>query len=229
MTEHHDDEGGRAGRPAPDALPAADVALRTTIRDYAVSQGEPWHRGHLTRLYGLWDAINARWFEGELTVPVITLAEPSTPNRYGQCGTVSAHGCRSEIRIRPSLLAGTHPHITGPGPGADRFGDDILIHEVIHQWQQELTGERDGAYHGHGPTFRDRCNLIGADLGLNPVRVAKKRGRDADLPSCSQWPTCVRPDDYYLGAYVPASRDDKPRRAPCPTCGGTGIDPNPPS
>jgi hypothetical protein len=224
VTEHHDDEGGRAGRPAPDALPAADVALRTTIRDYAVSQGEPWHRGHLGRLYGLWDDINARWFGGELTVPVIVLSEPSAPDIYGQCGTVSAHGCRSEIRIRPSLLAGTHPHVTHAGEGANRVADDVLRHEVIHQWQQEITGQTEGSYHGHGPTFRDRCNLIGADLGLPRVR-AKKRGRDRDLPSCSQWPHCVRPDEYYLGAYVPASRDDKPERTPCPTCGGTGWAP----
>jgi hypothetical protein len=60
-------------------------------------------------------------------------------------------------------------------------------------------------FHGHGPKFRDQCNRIGALLGLPPVRTSKARGKDKALPSCAQWPHCVRPADYYLGAY-PAVR-----------------------
>lgn len=87
------------------------------------------------------------------------------------------------------------------------FVIDVLLHEMIHQWQQEVSGETDEHYHGHGPAFRDKANEIGRRLGLPPVRTCKKRGEDADLPSCSQWPHNVRPDAYYGGAHVPTTRD----------------------
>ncbi len=84
---------------------------------------------------------------------------------------------------------------------------DVLLHEMIHQWQQEVTGDTEEGYHGHGPTFRDKANEIGAKLGLPPVRTCKKRGKDEDLPSCSYWPHGNRPDGYYLGAVVTTSGD----------------------
>ncbi len=84
---------------------------------------------------------------------------------------------------------------------------DVLLHEMIHQWQQEVTGDIEEGYHGHGPTFRDKANEIGAKLGLPPVRTCKKRGKDKDLPSCSYWPYGNRPDGYYLGAAVTTSVD----------------------
>src|SRR5262249_11772163 len=33
---------------------------------------------------------------------------------------------------------------------------------------------------------------------------AKRDRREAGVPSCAEWPQCVRPVDYYLGAYRPA-------------------------
>lgn len=188
-------------------LTDADVAHREAFWSYVLDQAEPWHRDHLTRLYRVWEDANAKWYDGALVPPIILLAEPSEPKTYGQCYDVSSYGARSEIRIRPSLLAGTHPHIRHGGAGANRFGDDVLLHEQIHQWQHELLGTDEDAYHGHGPTFRDKANRIGAELGLDPVRTMKRRGTDKDLPSCAQWPHCVRPADHYLGAYVPPSRD----------------------
>jgi hypothetical protein len=69
----------------------------------------------------------------------------------------------------------------------------------------------ESAYHGHGPTFRDKANEISARLGLGRVRTNKKRGKDEHLPSCSHWPHNVRDAKaYYLGAYVP-------------DCTGTGV------
>jgi hypothetical protein len=47
------------------------------------------------------------------------------------------------------------------------------------------------------------CNeAIGEKLGLAPVRVAKARGAEKELPSCAGWPHCVRPKNYYHGAYI---------------------------
>jgi len=175
-----------------------------------LEQAQPWHRDHLTRLYRVWGEANAKWYEGALVPPILLLAEPSAPAIYGQCSVVSSYGARSEIRIRPSLLRGTHPHVTRRGEGANRFADDVLLHEQVHQWQWEALGGTDDGYHGHGSTFRDKANQIGAALGIGPVRTCKRRGPDADLPSCSAWPHNVRPPDHYQGAYVPPSGDTDP-------------------
>jgi hypothetical protein len=71
-----------------------------------------------------------------------------------------------------------------------------------------VTGETEASYHGHGPAFAAVCNRIGAALGLPPVRSAKKRGKDRDLPSCAQWPHNVRPPEYYQGAFWPPAEGD---------------------
>ncbi len=151
--------------------------------------------------------VTCHGWRSALIPPILLLAEPSTPATYGQCSAVSSYGARSEIRIRPSLLAGTHPHIRHGGEGANRFADDVLLHEQIHQWQQEITGQLEDSYHGHGPTFRDKANQIGAALGIAPVRTKHIRADSKELRPCAQWPHCVRPADHYLGAYVPARRD----------------------
>lgn len=82
----------------------------------------------------------------------------------------------------------------------------------------EITRKTEESYHGHGPTFRDACNRIGAILGLPLVRTSKKRGADKDLPSCAQWPHNVRPPDDYLGAYVPPQVDPPVPPTPATRC-----------
>jgi hypothetical protein len=191
--------------PAVAPLGAAAVAHREDFHRYVLDEAEPWHREHLGRLYELWEEWNRAHFAAAMVPPYILLNEPVAPNVYGDCGVVSGFGGRSQIRLRPSLLWGTHPVVRDGGAfaaGRFIFVADVLLHEMIHQWQQEITGTREKSYHGHGPTFRDRANAIGAVLGLPPVRTCKSRGKDADLPSCSQWPHNVRPPDFYMGAYV---------------------------
>ncbi len=191
-------------------LPAQDIAFREQMRRYILEHSEPWHREHLGRLERFWEQWNAEHFGAEMVIAAIVLSEPSTPRRLGQCAAVSGIGCRSEISIRPSLLTGTHPMVRGGAKyaeGRSLFVADVLLHEMIHQWQQEVTGHTEEGYHGHGPTFRDKANEIGAKLGLPPVRTSKARGKDEDLPSCSYWPHRNRPDGYFLGAYVLTSGD----------------------
>jgi len=186
------------------------VAHREAFRAYVLDEATPWHRAHLGRLYALWEEWNAAHFAAAMVVPYLLLNEPKAPNVYGDCGAVSGFGGRSQIRIRPSLLRGTHPDVHGGdafAAGRFAFVADVLLHEMVHQWQQEISGDRDLFYHGHGPVFRDRANEIGATLALPPVRTCKKRGADADRPSCSQWPHNVRPGDFYGGAYARADRE----------------------
>lgn len=220
------DESLVAGTLAVGPIAPHEVAHREDFRDYVLRLAEPWHREHLGRLYELWDRWNRDYFDGRLVPPYILLSEPSEPNRYGDCGRVSGFGGQSQIRLRPSLLTGKHPHVRGGAEyaaGRARLVEDILLHEMIHQWHQEVTGTNDASYHGHGPAFRDECNRIGALLGLPRVRTMKKRGKDADLPSCSQWPHDVRPAGFYLGAYVRPEVEAEATRAETITVPTEGV------
>ncbi len=89
--------------------------------------------------------------------------------------------------------------------GRFRYVADVLLHEMIHQWQYEVVGKTEVSYHGHGTIFRDKANEIGAKLGLPPVRV--KHGKDKDVPLCQYFAHAIRPDGYYLRAHVPARKD----------------------
>ncbi len=193
-------------------LPAQDVAFREQMRRYILEHSEPWHREHLGHLGRLWEQWNIEHFDAAMVIATILLSNPTNPRRLGQCGPISGFGCRSEIIIRPSLLTGTHPmvHVGDEYErGRSLLVADVLLHEMIHQWQQEVTGDTDKNYKGHGPTFSAKANEIGARLGLPLVgRTYKKRDcADKGLESPSYWPYFVRPDGYYLGAVVPTSGD----------------------
>jgi len=168
-----------------------------------LAQAEPWHREHLTTLYAAWHRYNACYYDDRMTPPYLLLAEPSTPGRYGDTSSASGFGALLQIRLRPSLVSGAHPHMqhgSHDPEGIQRFVQDILLHETIHQYQMEILQVHEPAYDEHGPTFRDTANTIGACLGLPPVRVSKVRPAQRSQPSCAQWPHNVRPTDYYCGA-----------------------------
>lgn len=196
-----------------------DVATRKDIRPHDLS--EPvvgnrvdywtWVERHavsatrekLLTLRDHWRECNAGYFSGRMLEPYITLTEPSAPQIYGQCCWASSWGSRLEIRLRPSLLTGTHPHLRG-GPPAGRlqFVKDVLLHEMVHQHIMEhQPGVDESSYKGHGPVFTEHCNRIGAQLGLAPVIVRNRKG--SKLPKSAQWPHSVAPPDRYLGAYSP--------------------------
>lgn len=173
-------------------LPEQDVAMRESIRRYVFNETDPDKHGVIRRMYEQWEEWNEEFFDGLMTVPIILLNEPSNPRRLGDCGPVSGFGCSSQIRIRPSLLVGTVTE------GKWLYGADVLLHEMVHQWGQEITGERDKHYSGHGPFFAAKVNEIGAKLGLPEVgKSCKDRDRKNDEPSPSHWPANVRSDDYY--------------------------------
>jgi len=183
----------------------ADHALREDLRAFVTAEAADWHRRHLGRLYQLWEEWNAAHFAGKLIPPYVLLTPPESPRAYGDCANISSFGGCCQIRIRPSLLMGTHPHMRAGdvyAEGRFQFVADVLLHETIHQWHFEVTGQNEDSYHGHGPAFAQVCNAIGVALSLPPVRSMKRRGKDKDLPSCAQWPHVVRPAGFYAGAYV---------------------------
>jgi hypothetical protein len=206
-------------------LPESHRTHRQAFKTFVEQETDAWqHSADAKRLYALFDAWNAAHYDGRLTVPYIVLLEPSSPRNFGDTSSVSGWGGKLQIRLRPSLLNGTHPRLrTGEvfAEGRFRFVADVLLHEMVHHYHFEVTGTHEDAFHGHGPAFRDTCNAIGQTLGMPPVRSAKKRGPDKDLPSCAHWPHNVRPPEYYLGAMV---EDTPPTPRPptspqdCATC-----------
>jgi hypothetical protein len=206
-------------------VPESHRQHRQAFKAFVEQETDAWqHSADAKRLYTLFDEWNAVYFDGRLTVPYLVLLEPSSPRRLGDTSSMSGWGGKLQIRLRPSLLNGTYPCLRSGeafAEGRFLFVADVLLHEMIHHFHLEVTGDTEEAFHGHGPAFRDDCNRIGAALGLPPVRSAKKRGLDKDLPSCAQWPHNVRPPGYYLGAYVEPTPEPPVPPTPvkdCATC-----------
>jgi hypothetical protein len=141
---------------------------------------------------------------------LVIFAQPRKPQAYGEYRVTSVHGSKGEVAIRPTIPEGRHPlwecnnpkrpmHLPpAPEPTEEqrmRFAIDVALHETVHQWQHEIHGTK---ALGHNALFRDKCNEIGRELGLGPVRAKlRKDSPDAHLPFCGQWPHCVRPEGYY--------------------------------
>jgi hypothetical protein len=204
--------------------------------EFIEANGVPVRRDSLMRLLDEWRSYNMQWFGTAMIEPYVLLTPPSGSRLFGDTSSVGSFGEPLEIRLRPSLLDGTHPKVNGPAEGCFRFVADVLLHETIHQWQMEVIRNFERAYHGHGPQFTAKCNEIGQALGLPPVVTRNRKG--SKLPRSAQWPHNVRPPDYYLGAYdpdggVPDPGEDDPVPGPemtvCPRCSGTGQIPAVPS
>jgi hypothetical protein len=194
-----------------------DAELRAEIFRYSMEQASLAIRPQIEHLCRKWLEFNGTYFGDELIPPFLAFEEPGHTTCYGEYSTVSAFGGSGQIMIRPSLLAGTLQHFREGNrnkEGMRRFMDQVLLHEMIHQWQHEVNGTDPGEfnnYGGHGCTFSQKANEIGARLEIPPVRLRNKKshsGKTADLPNPSQWPHCVTPIEHYLGAYVPASQDE---------------------
>jgi hypothetical protein len=184
----------------------ADARHRREFARYASQDSHQPYREPISRLYASWWSWNDNHFDGRMQPPHILLAEPKSPRAFGDHSLLSGWGSTNQIRIRPSILNGTHPSVR---PG-DQYAEgrflltrDIALHETIHQFATEILKQPEEAYRGHGPVFRDLCNRIGATDSSSPVRTAKARGLDRERPSCAQFPICVRPKGFYLGAYLP--------------------------
>lgn len=143
-------------------------------------------RALLEGLSSIFDEFNRRWFGGQLKRPVTTLDR--IDGAYGTYRMTSDGA--GLVRVHAGLLTGDDPQIDKAAPldGRVRFAADIYRHELVHL---ALYQSEDSYVGGHGVPFRDICNRIGRDLGLDSV----------SLESCNMWPYWVRPRGYYLGAF----------------------------
>lgn len=156
-------------------------------------------------VYAAFAEFNARFFGGLLASPLVLVTLVNS-RAYGDYIARDVHGLESRIRVSPGVFR----------KGA-AFVLDVLLHEMIHAWAQEVAGDLERGYRGHGPKFAAKCNEIGAALGLPPVGV---KGRDGK-PDCAYWPLNVRPEGYY------PTRWTKPKRGKGkdePTGEGEGQD-----
>ena len=184
------------------------IKHRRDTMDYAASDGA--YTAEMERWRLLFVGWNEKYYGNELNVPYIRLSAPASTRALGTYSPISGEGGRSEIKLRPSIYWGSYPGVQGGNefmPGRMLYLDDILLHEVIHLWQTEgADGCVEKSYNWHGPVFRDRCNLIGRDLGLADVGTKHQK----DMPQCRTWPACVRPEGYYLGALADREKDVAP-------------------
>jgi alkylated DNA repair dioxygenase AlkB len=79
---------------------------------------------------------------------------------------------------------GETPRIVGRALKEERSRvvEEALLHEMIQQWQQAVTGLNERSYHGPGRSFCDKCNEI-----RRPVRVAPR----LETPKWGSQPTVV--------------------------------------
>jgi len=179
------------------------ISHRNSFEGFVTDGAEGPVAEFVKQLFTEWHNYNEKYFYGKMIVPYINLAQNFTTKRVGEFAPSSSWGGKSEIRIRPTLFTGKHPmiHTGAPMEGRKRYMFDILLHESIHQYCQEILGDPEASYKGHGPVFKSECNRISGLMGLTGlVRDCKARGKNRDLPGCQYWPHCVRPDDYYMGA-----------------------------
>ncbi len=149
------------------------------------------------KLYAAFAKFNARFFGGELGSPLVLITQANSARTLGDYIGRDVHGLESRIRIAPKAVK-----------RGERFAMDVLLHEMIHAWQQEIDGDGEDSYRGHGPKFAAECNRIGAKLGLAEVGVKGRDGR----PDSAHWPMCVRPAGYYPEPYIVPTR--KPNAEP---------------
>ena len=155
-------------------LPVEQVEHRETYAAFVREHAQGPYAAELRQLYECGLQYNERHIGGALVPPYVLLAEPSSPRAIGDWSRVSGSGLLSQIRIRPSILTGKHSSMReGEAFAAGRFlyAADILLHEMVHQYHSEVTGEIEDSMHGHGPAFRDMCNQIGEQLGLSLIHI----------------------------------------------------------
>lgn len=186
-------------------MTSPDQRHRVQFSKFVQESARPGYKKLVGGLNRCWNRWNKKFFDGKMVVPYILLAQPTHPSAIGTYCPVTSFGKAAEIQIRPTVAWGGHPLVKSGGDfaaGRFRYVADILLHEMIHQWQHEVVKNLEETQAGHGRIFRDKCNEIGKCLRLEPVRTAKARGKDRDRPSCSQWPHNVRPPGYYRGSLV---------------------------
>lgn len=173
---------------------------RQRFADFAENRADPVYREISAHLYRCWREFNQAYFGCKLKEPHLTYGL-TPPRSLGVCQQFTDFGGRLQITIAKRVVFGSAKTVVNPwpAPGLIRFVEDILLHEMIHQYQFEVSKQHERSYRGHGQHFCRHCNRIGEQLGLQSVIVRKRGKRDDGLLTCNHWPHAVRSVGYYLG------------------------------
>ena len=180
---------------APDEIVQAE---RRRYAAFAVRHSEPVYREVLADLYDFWREMNKTFFRGQLKKPHLTIGV-TPPRCLGFCKPLTDWGGQLQITISETVVLGRHRVVVNrwPAEGAKRFARDMLLHEILHQFAWEVSGDTEQGYRGHGPRFTKLCNEIGERLGITFV-ITRRRGRkDSEKATANYWPYSVRPAGYY--------------------------------
>lgn len=152
----------------------------------------------LAHLQSKWKDCNDKFFQGKLSRPTIVFAKTAARSR-GHCRRDLVVPDAIQIVLAERLVFGASREVRQlwPAEGHVRFVEDLLLHEMVHQYILELRLENK-SYGGHGPSFCRRCNQIGEKMGLRAVTEKRRGPQQKQWPLASQWPHNVRPHGYYL-------------------------------
>ena len=186
-----------------------ETSLRKQIFDYAISQADGPYKEFIPLLSQAWQEFNDRYFDGSLTPAFIAITAPKVSKAYADCSLWSSYGGKHQIRIKETVIEGTHNDFNPNHAIENRllFILDVLLHEQIHQFLFEIKEDYSKAHKRHGGNYPVIANQIGDQLGL--PHVFERTRKDKSLPIASQWPMCVRPAGYY-GDLLKEQAQDEP-------------------
>jgi hypothetical protein len=136
-----------------------------------------------------WTLINDDLFAGQLTIPVLRIADLEAWNAFGTYQQNAAG--EAIISLEARLFTGDLPETKGMDKkGLGLFIIDVLTHEMAHQKTHEVCDER-----GHGEAFLAEARRISALL-----RGFRKSAPWLTLADCKHWPMNCRKRWYYFPA-----------------------------
>jgi hypothetical protein len=178
---------------------------RREFREFVTNDSEEKYKENLTMLYEHFDMCNNDHFNSELTTPpYITFSAPDYMGHLGSYSPVSDFGGGAHIKIRPALLGKRHPRTKNmPEDGKIRFVRDVLLHQMVHEYLDEVIGLDWEFVQSHGDAYLRKCNEIGERMGLGPVGPPNPPKSSEKRYSALYWPHVVRPSGYYGADYEP--------------------------
>lgn len=197
---------------SPCPMEVSDDGVRHAVRMFSEQHGPGEFGTTIPRLHLLYEKENHDFYDGKLpSDPLILIG---TSRSFGWYRYRNQWGGQHEIGIADKVFHRNNNkylrRTDETESGFIKFIDDIMRHEMVHLYNSFVLDESESSYHGHGPAFARQCNDVGRQLNLPPVKSCRDRKRgNIGVPSCSSWPSCVRPEDYYEGAWLTGDDDDE--------------------
>lgn len=118
-------------------------------------------RPFLDFLYKKWEEFNEKYFGGQLTYPLITIEKMSNRTLGSYAPVTESMGISNHIRLNRSFVA----------LNSEERVLETLLHEMIHQWQDEVLyakngekpkkGQKKRPKDWHNKDFKDMAEKVG--------------------------------------------------------------------